>query len=213
MLEPLRYILDKCTIVLASASPRRREILTNQGLSFVVRPSHVDENLDKNMYQGRPFDYTMDTAALKADEVYEKVTSEFPDGPLLVIGCDTVVTFENRIYEKPKDKDDACRMLSNLSGHSHTVYSGVKMIWRAPNTRKISTFYEGTDVEMVSLTETVIKGYVETHEPMDKAGGYGIQSRGGSLVRRISGDYFNVVGFPVHRFSVELTKLLISGLD
>ena len=157
MLEPLRYILDKSTIVLASASPRRREILTNQGLSFVVRPSHVEENLDKNNYQGKPFDYTVDTAALKADDVYEKVTSEFPNGPLLVIGCDTVVTLENRIYEKPKDKDDACRMLSNLSGNSHTVYSGVKMIWRSHNTNNVSTFYEGTQVEMASLTDTVIK--------------------------------------------------------
>ena len=122
-----------------------------------MRPSHVEENLDKNNYQGKPFDYTVDTAALKADDVYEKVRSEFPNGPLLVIGCDTVVTLENRIYEKPKDKDDACRMLSNLSGNSHTVYSGVKMIWRGHNTNKVSTFYEGTQVEMASLTDTVIK--------------------------------------------------------
>jgi len=210
MLEPLRYILEKSTIVLASASPRRREILDNQGLTFVVRPSNVEENLDKNNYKGKPFDYTVDTAALKADDVYAKTSSEFPHGSLLVIGCDTVVTCQGQIYEKPKDRDDAVRMLSTLSGNKHVVYSGVKMIWRVSDnaSREVSTFYEGTEVEMADLTDKIIKGYVETGEPMDKAGGYGIQSRGGSLVSGISGDYFNVMGFPVHRFSVELTKLL-----
>ena len=159
MLEPLRYILDKSTVVLASASPRRREILSNQGLTFLVRPSNVEENLDKNNYQGRPFDYTVDTAALKADDVYEKVSSEYPKGSLLVIGCDTVVTYQGRIYEKPKDTDDAVRMLSSLSGSSHVVYSGVKMIWRESESsdRNISTFHEGTTVEVAQLTDQIIK--------------------------------------------------------
>ena len=158
MLEPLRFILDKSTIVLASASPRRKEILTNQGLSFVVRPSNVKEDLDKSKYQGKPFDYSVDTAALKADDVYDKVTSEFPDGSLLVIGCDTVVTCGGNIYEKPRDKEDACRMLSKLSGSTHTVYSGVKVIWRGPHTsRKVTTFYEGTEVEMATLSDRIIE--------------------------------------------------------
>ena len=159
MLEPLRHILDKSTVVLASASPRRREILSNQGLKFLVRPSNVEENLDKNNYQGRPFDYTVDTAALKADDVYEKVSSECPKGSLLVIGCDTVVTYQGRIYEKPKDTDDAVRMLSSLSGSSHVVYSGVKMIWRESESseRNISTFHEGTTVEVAQLTDQIIK--------------------------------------------------------
>ena len=159
MLEPLRFILDKSTVVLASASPRRREILNNQGLKFLVRPSNVEEDLEKNNYQGRPFDYTVDTAALKADDVYEKISSECPEGSLLVIGCDTVVTHQGRIYEKPKDTEDAVRMLSTLSGNSHVVYSGVKMIWRdgGSSNRKISTFYEGTTVEVAQLTDQIIQ--------------------------------------------------------
>merc|ERR1712183_403084 len=121
-----------------------------------------------------------------------------------------VVTYQGRIYEKPKDQDDAVRMLRTLSGSSHVVYSGVKIIWRGSESKNmnISTFHEGTTVEVAQLTDQIIKGYVDTGEPMDKAGGYGIQSRGGSLVRSISGDYFNVMGFPIHRFCVELTKLL-----
>ena len=159
MLEPLRYILDKSTIVLASASPRRKEIFLNQGLSFIVRPSNVEENLDKIQYEGKPFEYTVDTAALKADNVYDNVSSEFPEGSLLVIGCDTVVTCQGRIYEKPKDTDDAVRMLTTLSGSSHIVYSGVKIIWRgaAKAEREVTTFYEGTTVEMAELTDQVIK--------------------------------------------------------
>ena len=159
MLEPLRFILDKSTVVLASASPRRREILTNQGLKFLVRPSNVEEDLDKDSYQGRPFDYTVDTAALKADDVYEKISSECPEGSLLVIGCDTVVTYQGRIYEKPKDPEDAVRMLTSLSGSSHVVYSGVKMIWRGSQSSNmnISTFHEGTTVEVAQLTDQIIK--------------------------------------------------------
>ena len=159
MLEPLRFILDKSTVVLASASPRRREILNNQGLKFLVRPSNVEEDLEKNNYQGRPFDYTVDTAALKADDVYEKISSECPEGSLLVIGCDTVVTHQGRIYEKPKDTEDAVRMLSTLSGNSHVVYSGVKMIWRGSESANtnITTFYEGTTVEVAKLTDQIIQ--------------------------------------------------------
>ena len=133
--------------------------MTNQGLEFLVRPSNVEEDLDKDNYQGRPFDYTVDTAALKADDVYAKISSECSEGSLLVIGCDTVVTYEGRIYEKPKDTDDAVRMLRTLSGSSHVVYSGVKMIWRGGESANIniSTFHEGTTVEVAQLTDQIIK--------------------------------------------------------
>ena len=91
MLEPLRHILDKSTIILASQSPRRREILKNLGLDFIVRPSNAEENLEKSKYEGKPFNYTMDTAALKTDQVFNEVDADFKDKDLLVIGCDQYI--------------------------------------------------------------------------------------------------------------------------
>ena len=210
MLEPLKHILDKSTVILASASPRRREILDNVGLKFSVRPSNVDENLPKERYVGRPFDYTVDTAELKANDVFSKAVTECAgDADLVVIGCDTVVTHESVIHEKPVDTSDAKRMLQILSGARHIVYSGVKLIRRtSAGERREAKFFEATEVEFADLTDQVIDRYIVTGEPMDKAGGYGIQGKGGTLVRAIAGDYFNVMGFPVHAFSVQLTQLM-----
>ena len=208
MLEPIRHILDKTTIILASASPRRKEILQNIGLKFIVQPSTIDENLTKSDYYGRPFDYTVDTAELKADDVFEKVKDTNTED-LLVIGCDTIVTHAGTIYEKPKDVADAARVLGILSGQTHVVFSGVKMIFRGKDGRKHEeTFYEATEVEFAELSEKIIEGYIATGEPMDKAGGYGIQGRGCSLVKGIKGDYFNVMGFPAHAFCCKLTDCL-----
>ena len=209
MLEPLRHLLDKTTVILASASPRRKEILQNLGLTFIVNPSTVEEDLEKSKYVGKPFDYTVDTAALKADEVFSRVASEYGDENIVVIGCDTIVTFNNIIYEKPKDVGEAARILSTLSGSTHTVYSGVKLILQEKGGgRQEITFYEGTQVQFSDLSAEVIEGYIGTGEPMDKAGGYGIQGKGASLVKGIRGDYFNVVGFPVHAFCMKLTECL-----
>ena len=100
-------------------------------------------------------------------------------------------------------------MLSGFSGGQHQVYSGVKLVWRPEQGEKREvSFYEGTQVDFAAVSASVIRGYIETGEPMDKAGGYGIQGVGASLVRGIQGDYFNVMGFPVHRFAEQLTKLL-----
>ena len=159
---------------------------------------------------GKPFDYTIDTAALKSGQVWDEVAAEFgSSSSLLVVSCDTVVTQHGIIYEKPRDKEDAFRMLSSFSGGQHQVYSGVKLVWRPEQGEKREvSFYEGTQVDFAAVSASVIRGYIETGEPMDKAGGYGIQGVGASLVRGIQGDYFNVMGFPVHRFAEQLTKLL-----
>jgi len=132
---------------------------------------------------------------------------------LIVIGSDTIVTHGGVIYEKPADDEDAFRILSVLSGNIHRVYSGVSIILRT-DTDQVTrvSFSEGTDVQFASLSDAVIRGYIRTGEPMDKAGGYGIQGRGCSLVQGITGDYFNVMGFPAHRFAVELTRLLNNNI-
>lgn len=204
MLEPLLSVLDKKRIVLASASPRRREILRVLGLRCQIVASSFKENLDKSRF-AQPVDYALATAIGKAQSV-AKALREEPTPVDLVIGADTIVVQDGQILEKPKDASDAVRMLMQLSGKMHRVQTGVALVLRCGDELKTQTFQETTEVSVASLSPAVIEAYVATGEPFDKAGAYGIQGKGGSLVERINGDYFNVVGFPVHRFCRELTK-------
>lgn len=217
MLDPLRDgALKGVRVILASSSPRRREILAHSGLTFEVRPSLAEENLDPARYANRPGDYAMDTAGLKAREVAQRLMTEgeeeeeSADTPTLVIGSDTVVTLDEQLFGKPRDAHHAAHMLSQLSGRSHAVYSGVWLIrldpkWNGPP-RSLS-FYQSTQVHFDRLSEAVIQAYVASGEPMDKAGGYGIQARGATLVQGITGDFFNVMGFPLHLFGRKLYEL------
>lgn len=216
MLQPLMHVLNAQRIVLASGSPRRKQILENIGLKVEAVPSTFEENLDKNKLS--PFDYVVQTAIGKTQEVAERL---FASGstPDLIIGADTVVSQDQNIFEKPKDKEDAVRILSQLSNCSHTVYTGVVLFVPSTSsllkkgslalngTYRCTSFVESTVVHMAHLPEDVIKAYIETGEPMDKAGAYGIQAKGGTLVKKIDGDYFNVMGFPLPRFAQEITCL------
>lgn len=171
-------------IVLASASPRRRELLQTAGVRFSVRVSQADEQIAPGT---PPHEAVMQLARQKA----QAVAQACPDD--LVIGADTVVVLDGEILGKPADTADAARMLRRLSGQTHTVYTGVCLL-RAGTAE---TFFEQTQVTFYPLTDAEIAAYVATGEPMDKAGAYGIQGRGCTLVREIRGDYFNVVGLPV----------------
>ena len=188
---------------MASGSPRRKEILANSGLNFEVIPSTFEENLDKSRFKDEPFRYAEETAKLKALEVFERLSKD-SDESLIVIGSDTVVTLNEKIYEKPKSPDDAVQMLSELSGSSHRVYTGVCL----KKKDNIRIFSVGTTVNFDSLASDVIKAYVASGEPMDKAGGYGIQAKGGTLIKGVEGDYFNVMGFPLNRFCHEFTAFV-----
>ena len=172
------------TIVLASASPRRRELLEKAGVDFTVRVSQAEEHIEPGT---PPHEAVMQLAMQKA----QAVARECPDD--LVIGADTVVVLDGEILGKPADEADAARMLRRLSGQTHTVYTGVCLV----RAGKTETFFEQTQVTFYPLTDDEIAAYVATGEPMDKAGAYGIQGRGCTLVREIRGDYFNVVGLPV----------------
>ncbi|XP_064636014.1 dTTP/UTP pyrophosphatase-like [Lineus longissimus] len=209
MLQPIMHVLSKQRIILASSSPRRKEILENIGLKLEVIPSTFDENLDKSSF-AHSLDYVKETARRKTIEVVERLkNAEVP--PDLVIGADTVVTMDDVIYEKPKDKDDAFRMLSRFSGGSHSVHTAVCLVFPKLKTNThpytLKLFHESTDVLFDELSPEVIRGYIDTGEPMDKAGSYGIQSLGGTLVKGIVGDYYNVMGFPLHKFSSELCTM------
>ena len=181
------------SLILASASPRRKEILETAGLLFSVFVSDADETL--------PDSITASEAVTELSYRKALATAEkFPDDT--VIGADTVVTLDGKILGKPTDRADAVNMLSLLSGRTHKVFTGVCIIKNG----KATKFFEETDVTFFELTREEIENYVDTNEPMDKAGAYGIQGRGCTLVKGICGDYFNVVGLPVARLIKELKK-------
>lgn len=207
MLEPLRPVLSSYRIILASGSPRRREILSTAlpNFNIEIKPSNADENLDRQdaKYKSKPWLYAEDTALLKAEAAMKAINADEKD-KVILIGADTVVTFNNEIYGKPKNDQDAVEMLRTFSGQSQTVYSGVCIFH---NDKKV-IFSQGTEVTFDTLSPQVIDAYVASGEPKDKAGGYGIQGIGGTLISGIKGDYFNVVGFPLHRFCKEMGKLI-----
>lgn len=178
-------------IILASASPRRRELLSTAGLSFSVRVADVEEIIDEN---ATPDEVVKSLALQKAQAVAR-------DNPsAVVIGADTVVVLDGTILGKPENEQNAVQMLTALSGRSHTVYTGVALI----KGDEVKIFCEATEVEFYDLTKEEIEDYVATKDCMDKAGAYGIQSRGCVLISKIDGDYFNVVGLPVSRVYREL---------
>lgn len=173
-------------IILASQSPRRRELLTQMGLPFTVRVADIDEQLQRDL---PPAELVARISAEKA----AAVAAEVNDPDALIIAADTVVTVDGTVLGKPRDEADAKRMLSLLSGRAHRVFTGFTL---QQGTRVVS-HSEETEVHFRPLSDEEISAYIATGEPMDKAGAYGIQGRGSLLVRSLSGDYFNVMGLPV----------------
>ncbi|KAG8225025.1 hypothetical protein J437_LFUL000002 [Ladona fulva] len=201
MLQVVKSALDAKRIILASGSPRRKDILNQVGLKYEVLPSTFEENLNPNDYS-HPYEFATDTAYHKAREVFNR-TSRDEIKPDLVIGMDTVVVCDGKMFGKPRDTNDAFKMLKKLSGTSHEVYTGVVCL--APD--RVIKFHERTEVVMAKVADEIIEGYIKTGEPMDKAGGYGIQGLGGSLIEKIDGDYYNVMGLPLHRLCVHMLNL------
>lgn len=197
-------------IILASGSPRRKEILETIGLSFEIIPAQGEEVITTS----DPAEVVMELSAQKATEVASGIYAANPVTDTMVIGADTVVAIDGKILGKPVDEEDAFSMLSKLSGRSHKVYTGVTLVFIDPEgkTGKL-TFYEETSVVVAKLSEHEIRRYIATGEPMDKAGAYGIQGAFSSYVKAIEGDYQNVVGFPVARFYAELKKVGIDILE
>ena len=185
-------------IILASQSPRRRELLTQIGLKFEVTPSTVEEVITS----ANPVEVVQELAQQKARDVAEVAGREMAKDSLLVIGADTIVVYEGKILGKPEDKEDAVRMLTMLQGKEHSVYTGVALL----SGEQEIVFAEETRVQMCPMTPEEILWYVNTGEPMDKAGAYGIQGLCARFIRQIQGDYNNVVGLPVGRIYQELKK-------
>ena len=177
-------------IILASASPRRRELMENMGLDFTVMVSDADESsVDLSVPPGI---YVQELALLKAAAVAKTVID---NKDAIVISADTIVVCDGEILGKPQDEADAKRMLESLSGRAHNVYTGF-CVMRLSDAFTVCKDV-CTEVVFRALTGDKIERYVNTQEPMDKAGGYGIQGLGAMIIERINGDYFNVVGLPV----------------
>lgn len=177
-------------LILASASPRRRELLTQAGFSFEVRPAHVNEDPLPNE---DPIAYVVRLARDKAQSVFAQISSENAAPPQVVLGADTTVTLDGHILAKPEDAADAARMLRMLSGRTHRVITGVALA----SVSGTEVAAEVTAVTFVTLSDEEISTYVKTGEPMDKAGAYGIQGYAARWIPRIEGCYFNVVGLPL----------------
>ena len=175
-------------VILASASPRRREILESLGVDIKIITADVDESFNKPT----PSDIAMQIAEKKCRAVYEKLDAELSSLP--VISADTIVVIENEIMGKPKDEADACRMLKKLSGSSHEVTTGICVGING----SFCCSYATTKVFIDELTDAQIKTYIDSRDPFDKAGAYGIQGIFSKHVKKIDGCYFNVVGLPVN---------------
>lgn len=190
-------------IVLASASPRRKELLEQANYSFEIIPSHKSEIITKSI----PSEVVMELACQKAEDVFQSISQ---DSSFIVIGADTVVAYADQILGKPKDSAHATRMLRMLSGKTHQVYTGVSLIYFEHKTSQIKehSFYEKTDVTFYDMTDAEIASYVATDDPLDKAGAYGIQGPCAIYIKEINGDYNNVVGLPIARLYHEINRML-----
>lgn len=199
-------------IILASGSPRRKELLTQIGFEFEIWPSQCEEEITKT----EPSEVCTQLSRQKALDVASGIRSYNETHPdlaqdrdLVIIGADTIVALNDDILGKPKDDDDAVRMLKMLSGKKHSVYTGVTFVFMSSDGRVGEhSFFEKTDVYVDDLDEDEIREYVDSGEPLDKAGAYGIQGSFGKYIHKIDGDYYNVVGLPISRLYHELKDIV-----
>ena len=183
-------------IILASASPRRKELIRLITEDFKIIPSNADENISGEY---SPQELTKQLSKIKAIDVFNKVKNNSD----IIVSADTVVSIDNKVLGKPKDENDAFQTLKLLSGNVHSVYTGVTIM----KGDYIDIFSEKTDVYFYPLTDDDIKEYLKNNEYKDKAGAYGIQGFGGLFVEKIVGDYNNVVGLPVSKLNIKLKSL------
>lgn len=189
---------NKYHFILASASPRRQDLLSRTGLVFDVIPSHVEEVYRNHL---TPVAYVLENARKKAIAIAE-------ENPLsIIVSADTIVVYNDEILEKPADKAHARSLLQNLSGNTHTVYTGFGIMHYALHKHLFD--YEKTNVTFRKLSDEMIEWYLNTDEPYDKAGAYGAQGKGALLIERVDGCYFNVVGLPLSKFFFRLNEFIL----
>ena len=190
-------------LILASGSPRRRELLTLAGISFEVRPCNDPEETAADT----PVHTVLDLSSHKAHAVFDVIAGESDENDFAVLGADTIVVIDNEIIGKPVEDEDARQILKKLSGRTHEVFTGVCILVRKNGKTREKTFYERTAVTMYPITDAELDAYLASGEHMDKAGAYAIQGLAVKFVRKVTGDYSNIVGLPIARVYHELSKL------
>ncbi|HKL80172.1 MAG TPA: Maf family protein, partial [Mobilitalea sp.] len=190
-------------VILASESPRRKEIMDIMGMTYETMPANVLEVVTET----NPAEMVQALAAKKAKYIAAKMDKS--QGEYIIIGADTMVFYQGHALGKPKDSEDAIQMLSMLSGHIHEVITGVYIIIRSKDADRDISFAVSTKVTVQPLTLEQIGDYVATGEPLDKAGAYAIQGKFGIFIKEIAGDYYNIVGFPIAKI---YEKLLEEGI-
>lgn len=197
---------DKFTLILGSQSPRRKELLSWLNIPFKILTADLDEVSNETQSEK----IAMDIASQKAHAVLKQgaeVVKPF------IISSDTIVVLDNKLYGKPKDKDDARRILTELSDQTHEVITGVSFLFLDPNTKKIREhlFYDSTEVTFNQITPELMDHYIATGDSLDKAGAYGIQGPSLTFISKVNGSYSNVVGFPLDKIVSELSIILGDG--
>ena len=192
--------MEKSKIILASGSPRRKELLLQIGIVPEIIVSHVEEKITSDV----PAEVVMSLAEQKAVDV----AKEMPEGTV-ILGSDTVVAADGKILGKPKSHEEAYEMIRRLAGRSHQVYTGVCLVKKGPEGEAdtVVSFYGETDVNVSPMTEKEIREYADSEEPMDKAGSYAVQGFFARYIDGLKGSYANVMGLPVHLVYQELKKL------
>lgn len=192
--------MEKSKIILASGSPRRKELLLQIGIVPEINVSHVEEKITSDV----PAEVVMSLAEQKAVDV----AKEMPEGTV-ILGSDTVVAADGKILGKPKSHEEAYEMIRRLAGRSHQVYTGVCLVKKGPEGEAdtVVSFYDETDVNVSPMTEKEIREYADSEEPMDKAGSYAVQGFFARYIDGLKGSYANVMGLPVHLVYQELKKL------
>lgn len=190
-------------IVLASGSPRRKELLGMLEPNFTIITSDADETPTKTI----PSEIVEELSLRKAQDVFSRIENHYKREPLLIIAADTLVFKNTTRMGKPADREDAFKMLKALQGDVHEVITGVSLIYSVDGNTKIVSFNEKTIVEFAKMSDREIEAYVSTKEPMDKAGAYAIQGAFAKFITSIQGEYNNVVGLPVARLYQEMKKI------
>lgn len=190
-------------IILASASPRRSELMKQAGFTFTIIPSSVEESIISET----PDKIVEDLAFQKANDVYQSIKKDYAGKDFLVIGADTIVCYNGEILGKPENEQEAFDMLKLLSDRTHQVYTGIAILYKREGEKQTYILNEKTDVTFQAVNDYELKEYIATKDCLDKAGAYGIQGPFAKHIKCINGDYYNVVGLPISRLYMELKKL------
>lgn len=194
---------SKLNLILASASPRRKELIGHLKVPYEIMTLNIPEESTSN----DPVTFSSEIAKAKGEAVFQKLKAERP-GHYFVVSADTIVVLNNKIYGKPADRNEARKFLSDLSGKTHSVFTAVAVILFADHKKEVFSFVEETKVTFNTISDALMERYLDSGDSLDKAGAYGIQNGSLTFISKVEGDYANVVGFPLARFVVESEKFL-----